>query len=90
MITLLDENLVDKELKNWIIPAFSTITRDDKIVSAMLMMACMKSYFTFIDELMCGIPSVILEVIKDDWIDILNRLEKLDTWDEKTVAWHFA
>ena len=39
MTDLLDDNLVDKDLATWIIPQFSTTTRVDKTVSAMLFMA---------------------------------------------------
>jgi Domain of unknown function (DUF4419) len=44
MVNLLDKNLIDKELKNWITPTYSTTTRTDRTVSAMLVMACMKKY----------------------------------------------
>ena len=88
MADLLDENLVDKDLKNWIIPSFSSTTMVDKTVSAMLMMASMKSYFEYTFMMLCGIPSVTLQGTKQDWIDIQTRLLKLDSWDDKTRAWH--
>jgi hypothetical protein len=87
MIDLMDENLVDKELKAWIMPAFSTTTRTDTTVSAMLMMACMKKYLSFSGIMSCGIPNVTLEGTKEDWLEIQKRLEKLDTGDETTNAW---
>lgn len=88
MIELMDEHLVDKDLKEWITPDFTTTTRTDKTVSAILMMACMKSYFEYRFRLLCGIPSVTLEGTKEDWLKIQKRLEKLDTWGEETTAWH--
>jgi hypothetical protein len=88
MIKLMDENLVDKDLKEWITPDFTTTTRTDKTVSAILMMACMKSYFEYNFRMWCGIPSVTLEGTKEDWLKIQKRLEKLDTWGEETTAWH--
>lgn len=87
MADLLDENLVDKELKNWILPTFSTTTTVDRTVSAMLMMASMKSYFDYTFLMRCGIPSVTLDGTKEDWLDIQSRLAKLDSWDDKTRAW---
>src|SRR5208282_2325860 len=57
-------------------------------VSAMLMMASMKSYFEYTFMMLCGIPSVTLQGTKQDWIDIQTRLLKLDSWDDKTRAWH--
>ena len=88
MNNLLDNNLVDKELKNWITPTFSTTTRTDKTVSAILMMASMKKYFGFTFQMMCGIPNVTLEGTKEDWIDIQTRLGKLDSWGAATKTWN--
>ena len=69
-------------------PAFSTTTRVDETVSAMLMMASMKSYFEFVFAMECGIPSVTLEGTKDDWIEIQARLEKLGTWGNEADGWY--
>jgi hypothetical protein len=88
MIDLMHKDLVDKELKNWVIPEFSTTTRTDKTVSAMLMMCYMKAYYSFIFHILCGIPTITLEGTKEDWVEIQKRLEKLDTWDDKTRKWH--
>lgn len=88
MIDLMHENLVDKDLKDWIMPSFSTTTRTDSTVSAIIMMASMKAYFEYIFEMVCGVPHVTLQGTKEDWITILHRLEKLDSWDDTTRAWH--
>lgn len=88
MTDLVVENLVDKSLKNWIIPAFSTTTRHDRTVAAVLMEASLKCYFEYIYKMRCGIPSVTLEGTKQDWVEIGNRLSKLDTWGDSTQAWH--
>jgi Domain of unknown function (DUF4419) len=37
------EQIADKELKEWILPDFSTTTENDTIVSSMLMMATLQS-----------------------------------------------
>src|SRR2546423_2853364 len=87
MTGLIDENLVDKTLRDWILPNFTTTTTIDKTVSAMLMMSSMKSDFTYVLEMMCGIPQVTLDGTKEDWLDILSRLNKLDSWDDKTRHW---
>ena len=36
--------VVDKELRNWILPDFSTTTENDTIVSAVMMMSTLKAY----------------------------------------------
>lgn len=87
MTTLLHDNLVDKDLQTWIIPNFSTTTRVDRTVSAMLMMASMKKYFSYTFSMLCGIPQVTFEGTKQDWLDIQSRLSKLDSWDDKTRSW---
>lgn len=88
MINLMHENLIDKDLKDWIMPSFSTTMKTDSTVSAIVMMASMKSYFDYVFEMSCGIPQVTLQGTKDDWINILHRLKKLDSWDDTTRAWH--
>ena len=87
MTHLIDDNLTDKTMRDWILPAFTTTTRIDQTVSAMLMMSSMKSYFTYTMEMMCGIPHVTLAGTKEDWLAILSRLNKLDSWDDKTRHW---
>jgi Domain of unknown function (DUF4419) len=83
---LLDQKLVDKEFKDWITPSFSTTTQNDKTVSAMVVMASMKKYFTYSCEMLCGIPSVTLEGTKDDWVNIQSRLVKLTELDTTTFS----
>lgn len=87
MTKLLHENLVDKNLRDWILPAFSTTTQSDTTVSAIIMMASMKTYFAFACETMCGIPSVTLDGTKQDWLEIQKRLEFLDGFGEPTRLW---
>ncbi|KAG4078319.1 hypothetical protein HA402_013029 [Bradysia odoriphaga] len=87
MTEKIDENLVDKTVKNWILPNFSTTTTEDTISCGIVFMATMKKYFEFTCCLMCGIPYVTLEGTLADWESILSRLEKLkeyklDKWYE--------
>ena len=84
----IQENVVDPELRQWIIPAFSTTNANDRLVAGMVMMATVKEYFTFRCILLCGIPRVTLEGEKDDWVDILNRIEKLKEFGPKTTTWY--
>lgn len=87
MVEKMHEELVDKDLKYWIIPNFTTTTRTDSTVSAILMMATLKHYFTYTMQMLCGIPHVTLEGTRDDYQSILSRLDKLDSWDNSTRAW---
>jgi hypothetical protein len=47
MADLLNENIKDKSLKDWILPDFSTTTKTDITVGAIMMMATLKNYFKY-------------------------------------------
>ncbi|KAH6915754.1 hypothetical protein BKA70DRAFT_469420 [Coprinopsis sp. MPI-PUGE-AT-0042] len=87
MTDLIDQNVVDKELKEWILPNFSTTRHNDIVVSSVLMMATLKAYFDYGVMLMCGLPSVTLEGERSDWVNLLNRVEKLDSFGDEPKAW---
>jgi len=76
----IDKNLVDPEVRNWIMPNFSTTTRDDRVTAGVVFMATMKKYFDYKMCLMCGIPSVTLDGTLEDWEEIHRRLDKLETY----------
>ena len=80
---LLHENVVDPELREWMLPAFSTTTQQDKIVASVVMMASMQAYFSYGASAACGLPSVTLMGEKSDYELILHRLEKLRTYGEE-------
>ena len=88
MNTKIQENVIDPELREWIIPAFTTTNANDRIVAGMVMMATVKEYFAFRFCLACGIPRVILKGEKNDWIYVLNRIEKLKEFGPQTTAWY--
>lgn len=89
MSDLIGDNVVDPELKPWIMPAFSTTTETDQVVAAVMMMGSMQRYFSYGATMLCGIPSVTLLGINQDWEEILQRLEKLPLLgDEPTQFYH--
>jgi hypothetical protein len=89
MVGELEKNVVDPELRAWVLPTFTTTTQNDTTVAAMLMMATLKAYFTYVySGIKCGIPRVTLEGEKSDWEDILQRLEKLKEYGLETIAWY--
>ncbi|KAJ7276621.1 hypothetical protein C8J57DRAFT_1504460 [Mycena rebaudengoi] len=89
MVDLLEKNVVDPDLRNWVLPSFTTTTPNDTTVSAMLMMATLKAYFEYVFCCIdCGIPRVTLEGEKKDWENILARLEKLKEYGIETIAWY--
>ncbi|KAK5702370.1 hypothetical protein LTR17_022367 [Elasticomyces elasticus] len=42
---LVHENVVDPQLREWVMPAFSTTSKEDIFVSSVIMMGAMKKYF---------------------------------------------
>ncbi|KAJ6527170.1 hypothetical protein B0H19DRAFT_1335249 [Mycena capillaripes] len=88
MVDLIDKNVVDPTLREWVVPQLTTTTANDRTVSAVLIMATLKAYFSYGFSLGCGIPQVTLEGEKTDWVDILGRLEKLKEYGIETTAWY--
>ncbi|ODM94142.1 hypothetical protein Ocin01_12546, partial [Orchesella cincta] len=81
MTNEIHRNLVDPQVKNWILPNFSTTTHNDKVAVGVIFMATMKKYFTYGFSMMCGIPYVTLEGTVQDWENVLGRLEKLKEYE---------
>ncbi|PPQ93915.1 hypothetical protein CVT25_008005, partial [Psilocybe cyanescens] len=87
MTSLIHNNVVDKDLKDWILPDFTTTSFNDTVVCAVLMMATLKAYFSYGFALCCGIPSVTLEGEKEDWVKLLTRLDKMESFGYEPKAW---
>ena len=77
MTELIAQNVVDPELRDWIMPEFTTTTDTDRIVASILMMGALQKYLSYGASIMCGLPSVTLLDVRDDWQEMLLRLEKL-------------
>lgn len=58
-------------------PAFSTTTASDEVVTAIIMMGSMQKYFSYEFALMCGIPSVTLLGEREDWALMVTKLAQL-------------
>ncbi|KAI9878698.1 MAG: hypothetical protein M1830_010791 [Pleopsidium flavum] len=84
---LIQENVLDPELRDWIVPDFTTTTSNDRIVSAVIMMATLSQYFTYKFTLMCGIPAVTLLGEKSDWQALRAKIDKLPTYGEDAAQW---
>ncbi|CAH0022587.1 unnamed protein product [Clonostachys rhizophaga] len=84
MTKLIDENIVDEKLREWILPSFTTTTVDDEVVAAVIMMGTLQRYFEYLfDAFCCGIPRVTLLGELSDWEDIQRRIEKLTEYGEE-------
>jgi hypothetical protein len=87
MAGIIQENVVDPDLKDWIIPDFSTTTDNDKSVASIVMMGTLQKYFEYTLVGGCGFPSVTLLGEKSDWEEILRKLQKLPKYSHQTGEW---
>jgi hypothetical protein len=74
-------------LRDWIMPDFSTTTRDDEMTANILMMGLMKAYFKYVGGIICGLPSVTLLGEKEDWEKLQAKLERLAEFGEEPTAY---
>lgn len=76
----IEKNIVDPELREWALPAFTTTTDNDLVVASVLLMGVVQKYFDYKGCILCGLPSVTLLGEKADSEIILKRLDKLETF----------
>ena len=84
----IEKNVVDPELRAWVMPSFSTTTPQDCIVASIVFMGAMQKYFTYKCSMLCGLPSVTLQGERADWQKLLDRLEKLPSLGKEAERWH--
>lgn len=75
------KNLIDPDVKKWVLPSFSTTTDTDLVTVGVVFMATMKKYFSYEFHLTCGVPSITLEGTVQDWKNIYERLGKLKDYN---------
>jgi Domain of unknown function (DUF4419) len=69
-------------------PAFSTTTDCDEVVTSAIFMATMKKYFSLCRVGGCSLPSVKLLGCRADWEIILTCIDKLPEFGEQLARWH--
>ncbi|KAF7313793.1 hypothetical protein HMN09_00536600 [Mycena chlorophos] len=90
---VLAKNVVEPALPSWIVPDFSTTTQCDVTVGSMLVLTTLKRETGHappraVDQEPCGIPRVTLEGEREDWQNVLERLERLKDLGLKAIAWY--
>ncbi|RVD85536.1 uncharacterized protein DFL_003856 [Arthrobotrys flagrans] len=80
---LIEQNVIDPNLRTWLVPHFTTTEENDRIVSSVLMMATLQSYFAYGFQLLCGLPGVTLLGEKADWEALLQKIDKFETFGEQ-------
>ncbi|KAI0517558.1 hypothetical protein F5B22DRAFT_109765 [Xylaria bambusicola] len=84
---MIQHNVVDPELRKWMIPEFTTTTQHDKTVAAFSMMGTMKGYFKYELRGGCGLPSVTLLGSRHDWEMLASQVNKLYDYGEECAHW---
>jgi hypothetical protein len=85
---LIEENVIDPTLRQWIIPNFTTTTRTDVVAASIIMMSTLQAYFDYKSCIYCGLPYVTLLGEKADWDHIVQRIEKLKEYGPETTVWY--
>jgi len=87
MTKLMESNIVDPALRSWVMQEFSTTTDIDRAVTAIAMMGTLQGYFSYRFRLKCGLPSVTLLGERDDWVKLLNAVERLPSFGKEPTEW---
>ncbi|KAN0019000.1 hypothetical protein ACTFIU_002202 [Dictyostelium citrinum] len=76
-------NIKDPSIRDWIIPNFTTTTESDKVVFSIALMSTMKNYFNYEMRTWCGLSEVTLLGEIKDWINLKERVEQMNQFDNK-------
>jgi len=75
-------------MKHWIMPAFTTTTKVDQTVAAIMMMSTFQKYFSYGCGLKCGLPSVTLLGDRYDWEMLAAKATQLPTFGGEAKMWY--
>lgn len=84
----LEKNIVDPTLRQWFIPSFTTSTANDQAIASIIMMSSLQKFFSYASMSMCALPSVTLLGTQNDWVDILQRIERLKDFGDEPSTWY--
>ncbi len=74
------------DIRSWMECKFSTTTATTRLVSQIICMASMKNYFSYKMCLCCGLPKVTLKGTKEDWVQIIERLDFLKSLNHEVLT----
>lgn len=80
----------NESIVNWILPAFSTTTEEDRMVGKLVLMGTVKKFFSYGCGAVscCGISKVTLEGTLEDWIQLRQKVNRLCEFDaQQLVNW---
>lgn len=65
------------DFRAWLTPNFSTTTEDDVVAALAVMMGSLRERFRYTCLFLCGIPSVTLLGRKEDYEDMMGRIQMI-------------
>lgn len=83
----MQRQITDPDLKQWIMPKFSTTIENDRVVASVAFMGAMSGYFDFGGKNGCGLPSVTLLGERRLGM-ILDKLEEIRTLGDEPAQWY--
>lgn len=86
MSVAIDKNL-KQEVKDWLLPNFSTTTPIDTMAGGILLMGTMQNYMAYKMVLCCGIPRVTLEGTLEDWQLLREKAARFATFGGDLEKW---
>ncbi|KAH7097329.1 hypothetical protein BKA62DRAFT_716714 [Auriculariales sp. MPI-PUGE-AT-0066] len=84
---LVRDNVRDPTLHDWALPNFTTTTQTDVVAGAVLLMSAMQEYFEYVVVFGSGLAQVCLAGTKQDWENILRRLDYLNHFGDECAYW---
>ena len=72
-----DNFFTKNDIAEIIVANFTTTTKDSRVVSQIVLMDAMQSYFDYGVMTMCGIPEIRLKGEKHDWENLKSKSKKL-------------
>ncbi len=63
------------------VPRFSTTGSTERIAAEIVLLGAMQSYFEYVLNTLCGIPSITLEGTVDDWQELADRVRAFAEFD---------
>jgi hypothetical protein len=80
---MIEATVVDPELRDWVMPDFSTTDDNDRVVAGIVMMGTLQKYYDYTVGIICGFPTVELLGDRADYDAILSRVDKLEQYGDE-------
>ncbi|KAI1632377.1 hypothetical protein F4809DRAFT_627997 [Biscogniauxia mediterranea] len=89
-VSIVQNNLIDPDFKDWFVPNFTTTTTDDITTAYISLLATVKEKFKHSLHGSCGFPSITLLGGMDDWSEILTRIDRIERFGGDCIKWAAA